>query len=180
MDDRRPRRNWARLAAGIAAAALFAGGGVVLGTHLTSGASPASSAARVSMRLASEHVTAGATQSHRQHMRRTALRRLALRRAVLRRLMRLGGEHGQITFKTKKGTKTVAFMRGIIQRASSGSFAVKDADGSALTWNLVTKTVVIRARERVAAAVLATGQRVFVVGPVVGGTDEARLIIIRG
>ena len=39
MDDRKPRRSWARLlAAGIAVAALFAGGGVVLGTHLTSGA----------------------------------------------------------------------------------------------------------------------------------------------
>ncbi len=176
MDDRRPRRGWwARLTAGIAVAALFTGGGVVLGTHLASGADSASSAARVSMRLASDHATAGATPKHRGH-----LRRAVLRRAVLRRIARLGAEQGQITFKTKKGTKTVAFMRGIIQRASSGSFAVKDADGSSLTWNLVAKTAVIRAKQRIGVSALATGQRVFVVGPVVGGTDEARLIVIRG
>ena len=176
MDDRRPRRAWwARLAAGVAAAALLAGGGVVLGTHLTSGASPASSAARVSMRLASDHVTTGTAQKHHRGLRHTALRR-----TVLRRLLRLGGEHGQITFKTKQGTKTVAFARGVVQRTSSGSFAVKDADGNSLTWNLGSKTLVVRARKRVGASALATGQRVFVVGLVVGETDKARLIIIRG
>jgi len=176
MDDRKPRREWwaRRLAAGIAAAALLTGGGVVLGTQLASGASPTSSAARVSMHLASDHVTTGATPKHRRHVRR------AVRRAVLRRILRLGGEQGQITFRTKKGTKTVVFMRGIIQRAPSGSFAVKDADGSSLTWNLVAKTAVIRAKKRIGVSALATGQRVFVVGPVVGGADEARLIVIRG
>ncbi|HET9894732.1 MAG TPA: hypothetical protein VFQ44_07335 [Streptosporangiaceae bacterium] len=181
MDDRRPRRGWLarRLAAGIAAAALLAGGGVVLGTHLTSGTSKASSAARVSMRLASDRIVAATTLKH-DH----------LRRAVLRRLLRLGAERGQITFRTAKGTKitfrtakgtrTVAFLRGVVQRASSGSFAVKDTNGGTSTWNLRTKTAIVRARKRVGVSALAAGQRVFVVGLVVGGADEARLIVIRG
>jgi hypothetical protein len=98
------------------------------------------------------------------------------------RLFRLGGEYGQVTFKAKTGTRVVAFERGVVESVSGGSVAVKAADGTTGTWELVGKTVVVRvgARERVRAGKLATGQRVFVVGTVVGGTDDARLIVIRG
>jgi hypothetical protein len=98
------------------------------------------------------------------------------------RLFRLGGEYGQVTFKAKTGTRVVAFERGVVESTSGGSAAVKAADGTTWTWELVGKTVVVRvgARERVRAGKLAPGQRVFVVGTVVGGTDDARLIVIRG
>lgn len=128
---------------------------------------------------------------------RACLREYHLRGLLLlRRLLLVGGEHGQITFKTKKGSSTVAFERGVIQTASSTFVAVKAADGTTLTWRLVSKTAVVRVKhrakgrgriggknrtiDRVSASALAAGQRVFVVGAVVGGTDNARLIIIRG
>ncbi|HWF81288.1 MAG TPA: hypothetical protein VN695_11955 [Streptosporangiaceae bacterium] len=118
---------------------------------------------------------------------------------LLRRLLFIGGEHGQITLRTKKGSRTVAFERGVIQAASSSSVVIKAADGTTLTWHLISRTAVVRVQQRtkgrtrvggknrknrtidrVSASALAAGQRVFVVGAVVGGTDSARLIIIRG
>jgi hypothetical protein len=114
---------------------------------------------------------------------------------LLRRLLLIGAEHGQITFKAKNGTRTVVFERGVVQTASSSSVVVRAADGTTLTWHLVSKTAVVRVKNpkdrfrvrrknrsinRVSASALAAGQRVFVVGAVVGGTDDARLIIIRG
>jgi hypothetical protein len=98
---------------------------------------------------------------------------------LLRRLLRLGGEYGKITFKTKKGGVTVAFERGIIRTVASGSVILKAADGTIQTWNLVSRTFVVRTKNRASTSVLAAGQRVFVVGAVVGGADSARLIIIR-
>jgi hypothetical protein len=194
--------------AGLVVVALLAGGGIALGANL---ASP-SGRAQASLRLvSSSFVSGGLSGTSRQHDLaglRTCLataRRLAhpghhaaaraKRRAcvreyhargllLLRRLLRVGGEHGQITFKTKKGSRTVAFERGLVQDASSSSVVVKAADGTAMTWNLTSKTVIVRvkdrAKTRASASALAAGQRVFLVGAVVGGADNARLIIIRG
>jgi hypothetical protein len=98
------------------------------------------------------------------------------------RLFRLGGEYGQVTFKTKSGTAVVAFERGVVQSVSGQTAAVKAADGTTWTWDLISKTVVVSvgAGKGVHAGKLAQGQRVFVVGTVVGGTDDARLFVIRG
>jgi hypothetical protein len=153
--------------AGLAVAAMLVGGGVALGADLTAG--NAKTKANVSL------VSSSAIPRHHHARGLVLLRRLLhVRRA----------EYGQITFKTKKGSRTVAFERGVIQTASSGSVVVKAADGTTMTWHLVGKTAVIRVknrtRDRASASALAAGQRVFVVGAVVGGTDNARLIIIRG
>lgn len=94
------------------------------------------------------------------------------------RLLVLGGIHGQVTFKTKQGVKTVAFERGVIQTDSGMSMVVKASDGTTWTWDLISKTVLVRARQRVQASALAVGERVFVVGPVVSGANDARLIVI--
>lgn len=213
-----------RWMAGVAVAALLVGGGVALGANLTPGS--AKTRASVSLVSSSairsaafgdlsatgrQHDLAGlrtciaaarqlAKSGHRSAAR--AKRRACLREyharglLLLRRLLLVGGEHGQITFRTKKGSSTVAFERGVIQTASSSFIAVKAADGTTVTWRLVSKTAVVRVKhrasgrvrvggknrtiDRVSASALAAGQRVFVVGAVVGGTDNARLIIIRG
>lgn len=203
--------------AGLALAALLVGGGVALGANLTTGnASSQTGVTLVSSSAVRSAALGGfpwaglrkclvaarqlAQSGHRVAAR--AERRACLRRyhagglLLLRRLLLLGGEHGQITFGTKKGTRTVAFERGVVQTASSHSVVIKAADGSTLTWHLVSKTAVVRVQnrgrgririrgknrgiDRVSASALAAGQRVFVVGAVVGGTDRARLVIIRG
>jgi len=210
--------------AGLAVAALLVGGGVALGANLTSGS--ARTPARVSLvsssaiRSAAFGGISGAALKHDHaglrrclaaarhlaksghHAAARAERRACLRQhharvlLLLRRLLLIGSEHGQITLKTRKGSRTLAFERGVVQSASSSSVVVEAADGTRLTWHLVSKTAVIRVHKRaknrnrirgknraihrVSASALAAGQRVFVVGAVVGGTDDARLIIIRG
>lgn len=208
--------------AGLALGALLVGGGVALGANLTAGnaKTPANLtlASNSAIKSAALGSLPGATLRHDLAGPRgclAAAKRLAktghqatastrlracLRehhaRRLLRRLLLVRAEHGQITFKTKKGSRTVAFERGVIQTASSSSVVVKAADGTTLTWHLISKTAVVRAQRRakdrvrvrgknrtvhrVSASALAAGQRVFVVGAVVGGTDEARLIILRG
>lgn len=213
-----------RWMAALAVAALLVGGGVALGANLTAGDAKSQASVRLvsssaikdaalgglsgprlkhdlaglrkclaaarQIRESGHHAAARATHHaclHRYHARGLLL---------LHRLLLIGAEHGQITFKSKKGTRTVAFERGVVQTVSSSSVVVKAADGTTLTWHLVSKTAVVRVQkrprdrlrvlgknrsiDRVSASALAAGQRVFVVGAVVGGTDDARLIIIRG
>jgi hypothetical protein len=213
-----------RWMAGLAVAALLVGGGVALGANLTAGDAKSQASVRLVSNaaikdaalgglsgprlrhdLAGLRKCLGAARQLRKSGHRAAAR--AKRRAcvrqyhargllLLRRLLLSGGEHGQITFKSKKGTRTVAFERGVVQAVSSSSVVIKAADGTTLTWHLVSKTAVVRVKhrpkhrlrvlgrnrsiDRVSASALAAGQRVFVVGAVVGGTDDARLIIIRG
>lgn len=193
---------------GLVVVALLAGGGVALGADLSS----PSGRAQTSLRLVSSSFVGGGVSGIRgkhdlaglrtclatarqlartgHHTAARARRRACVREfharglLLLRRLLRVGGEHGQITFKTKKGSRTVAFERGLVQNASSSSVVVKAADSTIVRWNLTSKTVIIaimdRAKTRASASALAAGQRVFVVGAVVGGADNARLIIIRG
>jgi hypothetical protein len=201
-----------RWMAGLVVAALLVGGGVALGANLTaSNAKPNTNLTLVSsasMRSVADGSLSSSSIKHdiaELHKCLSAARKLAshghyaaaraeLRACVrkhhlgglllLRRLLLVGGEYGQITYKTKLGSKTVGFERGLIQTVSSGSVVVDAADGTAFTWHLVSKTAVVRVKNHtikpVSATALATGQRVFVVGAVVGGTDFARLIIIRG
>ncbi len=101
-------------------------------------------------------------------------RGLALR--LIRGLLR--AIHGQLTFRTAKGFLTVAFERGVIQSAPGGTIAVKAADGTSATWDLTARTVVVRGGRRVGAGALRARERVFVIGPVVSGADDARLVVI--
>jgi len=95
------------------------------------------------------------------------------------RLRALGGLHGQFTFRTKSGTRTLAFTRGVLESASTGQLVVKSADGTSWTWDLVGNTVVREQGKIVARTALADGEQVFVGGPVVSGASDARLIVIR-
>jgi len=88
--------------------------------------------------------------------------------------------HGQITFSTPQGARTLAFSRGAIQSAGSGSVVVKTPDGATWTWTLTSSTIVTRAGRQVGARALAAGQQVVAAGQAVGGTDDARRIFILG
>jgi hypothetical protein len=196
------------LSAGIALAAVLIGGGVVAASGLPSGPAAAASAptgpaAQLSSILSSANspsaaaeaasfAAPGATPAAQPAARcRRAAARLratghgqaasAVHRACprLRRLRRTGGEYGQFTFRAKSGTRTLAFERGTVETAGTSSVVVKAADGTTETWQLTSSTVVRRGGRRAAAGKLASGDQVFVGGPVVSGAHDLRLAVIR-
>jgi hypothetical protein len=92
----------------------------------------------------------------------------------------LHGVDGQFTIQTKKGIKTLAYERGVITSVTAGkSITVKASDGTTWTWNLVNTTVVRDRQGKLGQSALASGTPVWVGGPVVQGTKDARLIVVR-
>src|SRR5262249_12694809 len=160
--------------AGLALAALLAGGGVlaasaqspagptgqaaVLNTLLSSANSPATDT------IAGDAATASATPSAACLRRAAKLRaagrssaaRLPLWRCArrLRRIRALGGLHGQFTFETKTGVRTIAFERGVIRSVSGSDVVVQAKDGTTWTWVLGGSTVIREKGKRVAASAL--------------------------
>ncbi|HEY7146059.1 MAG TPA: hypothetical protein VH637_17615 [Streptosporangiaceae bacterium] len=122
-----------------------------------------------------------AASALRQHGRRRAAR-VVLRACRARRLVRLralGGLHGQFTVKTKSGTATIGFARGVIESVTSSAVVVKAADGTQWTWDLVSKTVVRERGKKVGTSALKTGEQVFAGGQIVSGANDARLVVVR-
>jgi hypothetical protein len=90
------------------------------------------------------------------------------------------GVDGQFSIQTKKGIKTLAFERGVVESVTAGkSFVVKAADGTTWTWDLVSTTVVRDQQGKVSDSNLTSGTPVWVGGPVIGGAKDARLVILR-
>jgi hypothetical protein len=137
------------------------GQAAVLNDALTTAATPGSSTTASS-------TTASSTTTQTRHLR-----------DALARLRRLGGIDGQFTFETKAGPKTLAFERGTIQSVSGGDVVVRAKDGTTWSWTLVTDSVVREDGTKTTSSSLAAGDLVFVGGPVVRGTHDARLIVIR-
>jgi hypothetical protein len=135
------------------------GQAAVLNDALTTAATPTSTASGT---------TAAAATTQPQHVR-----------DALARLRRLGGMDGQFTFETKTGPKTLAFERGTIQSVSGKDVVVKAKDGTTWNWTLVGDSVVREDGTKSASSALSAGQLVFVGGPVVSGSHDARLIVIR-
>ncbi len=113
-----------------------------------------------------------------------AAARFAFRCHVRHRIIRfflLHGVDGQFTFRTRTGAlKTLAYERGVIESVNgSTSIVVKAADGTVWTWDLVSTTVVRERGGKVSESALASGAEVWVGGPVVNGSKDARLIFIR-
>jgi hypothetical protein len=200
-----PRRNgrihgralwWS---AGLALAALLVGFGAlaastqspagptgqaaVLNTMLSSANSPATGA--VAGNAAAASATPSVACLRRAARLRAAGHPLAARVALwrcghrLRRIRALGGIHGQFTFETRTGARTIAYERGVIQSVSGGDVVVQAKDGTTWTWVLGRSTVIREKGRRVAASALADGDNVFAGGPVVSGAYDARLIVIR-
>jgi hypothetical protein len=101
------------------------------------------------------------------------------------------GRYGEVTYKTGTTSATLAFERGYITAVTTSgsapatvtSFTVQAADGTTLTWNVISgtpgsNTDVIKALHFDPATDLAVGQHVFVVGPLVSSADNARLVLI--
>jgi hypothetical protein len=202
------RRRTIRWAAGLGAAAVLIGGGAALAANSGS-ASPASSGQAVALNdvLTSANAPSGtdltatgadaatatpaAGTAHPCARAAAALKAAghprAARRAAGACRSRLGrlrllirGEHGQVTYKAKDGTtKTLAFERGKVTAVSGTAVTIQAADGSTGTWHLVSDSVVRESGKKVSASTVAVGQQVFAGGPVVSGTDDARLIVIR-
>jgi hypothetical protein len=105
-----------------------------------------------------------------------AVRRLG--RALVR-LRLLGGIHGEFTFETKNGARTLAFERGTVLSVAGSDVTVRATDGTTWTWVLTSASIVRENGSRTSATSLAGGQLVFAAGAVSGTTRDARLIVIR-
>ena len=104
--------------------------------------------------------------------------RLARHRVLAFFLLR--GVDGQFTIQSRQGLKTLAYERGVIQTVDAGkSVVVQAADGTTWTWNLVATTVVRDQQGKVSQSGLVAGTPVWVGGPVVQNTKDARLIVLR-
>jgi hypothetical protein len=201
--DRVPGRRKLALqwSAGLALACLLAAGGLVAASSaFQSPAGPTGQAAVLNTMLNSatsstvdglsgNAVTVSATPSATCRNRAARLKaagfpsiaQAALRRCGrrLRRLRALGGLHGQFTFETKSGTRTIAFERGVIRSISGSEVVVQAKDGTTWTWVLGSSSVIREGGKPVTATALSDGENVFAGGPVVSGTYDARLIVIR-
>ena len=172
-----------RLIAGAAAATVLVGG-AAFGAVTMLGGSPAAAvtgptgqAAVLNDALTTAAAPAGSTTAGGTSASpATQTRHL---RDALARLRRLGGIDGQFTFETKTGPKTLAFERGTIQSVSGPDVVVRAKDGTTWSWTLVGDSVVRQDGSKSTSSALSAGQLVFVGGPVVRGTHDARLIVIR-
>jgi hypothetical protein len=178
-----------RLAATIAASAALLGCGAAIGIALTGGASASTGASgstgTASSSLAGESsaLAAGKCAKIAAELRfsghpAAAMRLHALCIDPLLRLALIGGEYGQVTFKGKTSTKTIAFERGTVESVTGSAVIVRAQDGTTWTWDLTASTAIHAAGQGTTQATLAAGDRVFVGGPVVSGGRDARLIRI--
>jgi hypothetical protein len=188
--------------AGLALVALLAGGGALAAVSGSSPspAGPTGQAAVLNTMLSSANssagdgvsgdaVTASATPAAACQRRAAKLRAaghpsaasVALWRCGhrLRRIRALGGIHGQFTFETKTGARTIAYERGVIQSISGVDVVVQAKDGTTWTWVLGSSSVIREKGKRVTASALSDGENVFAGGPVVSGAYDARLVVIR-
>jgi hypothetical protein len=138
------------------------GQAAVLNDALTTATTPTATAS------GSSGTTASAAATQTRHVR-----------DALARLRRLGGIDGQFTFQTKAGPKTLAFERGTIQSVSGQDVVVRAKDGTTWNWTLVSDSVVRQDGTKATSSALSAGELVFVGGPVIRGSHDARLIVIR-
>jgi hypothetical protein len=156
----------------------------VLNTMLNSASSPGAEGAPGNAATSSATAAGTPCQSRAAKLKSAGhpfAARVALRRChhALRRVRALGGIHGQFTFETKTGTRTLAYERGVVQSVSGTDVVVRAQDGTTWTWVLGSSTVIRESGKRVTASAVAAGQKVFAGGPVVSGTYDAKLVVIR-
>jgi len=148
---------------------------------LSTPSSPASAAEAASFGTPAAHPTA-LCASRAAKLKAAGFADLAqavLRRCGHPRMRVLGGIHGQFTFETASGPRTLAYERGVIQLISGSDVVVQAKDGTRWTWVLESNTVIRQNRQQVTASALSVGEQVFAGGPVVSGGYDARLIVIR-
>ena len=165
------RKRLIRWGVGITLAGFLAGGGIALALSGGSNTAAAgSTASQVQGTTLNSELNTASTSSA------TSLPRL---RWALARLRALGGVDGEFTFHNSTGFHTLAFERGAIQSVNGSTVVVRAPDGTTWTWQIVSDTVVRQSGHKTTTSALATGQTVFVGGPVINGAKDARLIVIR-
>jgi hypothetical protein len=169
-----------RWGVGVTLAGFLAGGGIAWA--VSSSGSPAAGPSGTSATTS----TAGTALAGNAAVLNSALNTEASGTATLPRLRRalarlraIGGVDGEITFHNKTGYHTLAFERGTITSLSGNDVVVRAPNGDTYTWLIVSDTVVRRNGSKTSTGALATGQTVFVGGPVVSGAKDARVIVIR-
>ena len=175
--------GWSRgkKAAALLGVCAVVGGGAFAVTSAVTGTSATAQTASTQSGTIQAGTSASATgqvAALRDVLASSGIRRLA-------RLRLLGGMYGQYTFQTASGPRTLAFERGTIASVSGGDVLIRAADGVTWTWAL-TGTSVVRENgtkeaqgANAAQSALRQGQTVFAGGPVVSGTRDARVIVIR-
>jgi hypothetical protein len=189
----RGRAKWSsrtkRIATTVAVSTVLLGSGAAIGVALTGGASASTGGTSPAATSTSATTTATSSRAGRcadlverlaANSHPVAAKRLGrFCRSALLRLALVGGEHGEVTFQTKAGPKTIAVERGTVQDASSANITVVAKDGTTWTWDFVSNTVVRENRQVVGRNTLSNGQTVLVLGQVTGGVYDARLIRVR-
>ena len=189
--------------AGLALIVLLAGGGAAA-AELTSSSSPAPTAltgqaAQLNTLLNSSSsngsgtslssTTSSSTGTHpclkRAKKLKAAGHPLAARAVLrlcghaLRRLRLLGGMHGQFTFETKSGPRTIAYERGVIESVSGSNIVVQAKDGTTWTWVLGSSTTIRQGGQKSTSSTLSDGEQVFAGGSVISGGYDAKLIVVK-
>ena len=162
------RKRWYRWGVGAAVFGFLVGGGITLAA--VSGGTPPSSASSTQAAALNTALSDAAGNPAVPPARV---------RWALGRLRHLGGVDGTVTFRNQTGFHTLAFERGTIQSVSGSDVVIKAADGTSWTWHIVSDTVVRKNGGKTTTSALSAGQTVFAGGPVVSGTRDARLIVIR-
>jgi hypothetical protein len=177
-------RGRGRLAAVIVACAVVAGGAFAV-TEAVSGSSPnltpAASTALSNGPTGQAAVLNGVLADATPTASTPATKAAAVHRLgrALVRLRLLGGIHGEFTFETKTGARTLAFERGTVLSVTGSDVTVRATDGTTWTWVLTSASIVRENGSRTSASNVADNQLVFVAGQVTGSTRDARLLVIR-
>jgi hypothetical protein len=158
-------------------------GATLTGTGASTGGAAAGAAGKAPACARARHASRVARRAGQPRLSRRIGAGAAHCRRARRRVFAfflLRGVDGQFTIQTKKGIKTLAFERGVIQSVTAGkSITVKASDGTTWTWDLAGTTVVRDRQGKIGQSALTSGTPVWAGGPVVQGTKDARLIVVR-
>ena len=172
---RKRKRRMLRWGTGVTLAGFLAGGGIALavsgGSNPGAAVSTFSGSSQVQGTTLNSELNAASSTSPAQSLPRL--------RWALARLRALGGVDGDFTFRNATGFHTLAFERGTIQSVNGSNAVIRAPDGTTWTWLIVSNTVVRQDGRKTTTSALAAGETVFAGGPVVNGTKDARLIVIR-
>ncbi len=166
-----------RWGAGVTLAGFLVGGGIALAA-VSGGGTPAASSGP-SNSGSTANLQAAELNSALSTAAGSSATPPARVRWALARLRLFGGVDGEFTFHNKAGFHTLAFERGIVQSVSGSDVVIKAADGTTLTWQIVSDTVVRKNGAKTTTSALSAGDTVFAGGPAVSGAKDIRLIVIR-
>lgn len=95
--------------------------------------------ARARVRPRGRRIAGGQRGHHpraEHRLRASCHRRIARLRLLARSL------HGQVTYESPAGPRTLAFERGTVDSVRGGAVTVTSADGTTWTWHLTGRTVI--------------------------------------